>query len=163
MTDDRPAIPAASTNKNVSVKRRDAMNAPRREPVDVNRHVAPAPLGERQPSERSMVRRGQGLATRQVVGTTAPLCFDSSAIRTARFHRLVGSYRYLVAFICTGRTNDRLGGQSSTLPVVRRMVLQGVAALSGDDVENSALNVAELGGGSDCLELHFPETSASAH
>ena len=51
--------------------------------------------------------------------------------------------------------HDRLAGQAGALPVVRRVVLKGVAPLLRDNVEHGALDVAEFGGRSHRLDLHF--------
>ena len=51
--------------------------------------------------------------------------------------------------------HDRLAGQAGALPVVRRVVLKGVAPLPGDNVEHGALDVAEFGGRPHRLDLHF--------
>src|SRR6266516_604077 len=50
---------------------------------------------------------------------------------------------------------DRLRGQAGRLPIVRRVVQETVAPLSGHDVENAALDIAVLGGHADRLDLNF--------
>ena len=61
----------------------------------------------------------------------------------------------LCALAARDGPRDRLAGQAGRLRVVRRVVQKAIAALPGDDVEDGALDVAELGGCSDGLDLDF--------
>ena len=53
------------------------------------------------------------------------------------------------------RKHDGLAGEAGALPVVRRVVLKGVAPLLRDNVEHGALDIAEFGGRSHSLDLDF--------
>ena len=53
------------------------------------------------------------------------------------------------------RSDDRLRRQSGWLPVVRRLRLEPLAALLGDDVDHGPLDVPELHRRADRLHVHF--------
>src|SRR5687768_3751764 len=50
-------------------------------------------------------------------------------------------------------SHNRLAGERSTLRVVRQVRQKSITPLPGDDVDDCALNVAELGGRADRLDM----------
>ena len=53
------------------------------------------------------------------------------------------------------RKKDETARESGRLPIIRRVVSEHVAALFGDDIEDSALDIAKFRGRADRLDLHF--------
>src|SRR5262245_55782291 len=51
--------------------------------------------------------------------------------------------------------SDRLAGQSGSLPEIRCIVLEGIASLLCDDVENCPLAVPIFGGCTKAFDLHL--------
>ena len=64
---------------------------------------------------------------------------------------------FVGAFLLAGAVweSHGLAGQTGGLPIVRSVIQKPLASLPGDDVDDSALNVAVLGGRPDGLDLYF--------